>query len=100
MTTAPVLSRRQPPVAARRAIYATPSRYAWRLKRLPNACLLWRQAVSASRMGGMRGDPGDGPRWTISTGCRSEERSVGQECVGPCRTVGWLYHEKKKNRLV
>src|SRR3546814_12446949 len=28
---------------------------------------------------------------------RSEERSVGKECVSTCRSRGWPYHEKKKH---
>src|SRR3546814_12310281 len=27
---------------------------------------------------------------------RSEERSVGKECVSPCRSRWWPYHKKKK----
>src|SRR3546814_12667829 len=29
---------------------------------------------------------------------RSEERRVGTEGVSPCRSRGWPYHKKKKNK--
>src|SRR3546814_10987969 len=43
------------------------------------------------------GRPGRaGPRARLS-GARSEERSVGKECVSTCRYWWSPYHEKKKN---
>src|SRR3546814_15999670 len=32
---------------------------------------------------------------SISDSSRSEERRVGKECVSPCKSRWWPYHEKK-----